>query len=113
MSPSPAVALCRSQIVAQPAVPRGRDIGDVPCISLVEFQRQLLSKHQVTDWDAAFRDEAERANWPAPVINLFDIQLLAVPDAVALAGIPAGNLEKSVPNILLALHGRQVVTKQL
>src|SRR5436190_6917879 len=87
-------------------------VGDAQRVGLEQLDSRLLRQHDVAGHQAALREEAPAAHAPAIAVDLLDVHLPAVANAVALAGLAAGDVEISVFLVLLALGSAEVLHQQ-
>ncbi len=68
----------------------GRDpIGDLECLGLEQLQCEFLRQHDIPLRKVTLRHEAQNVAEFAVPVELFDVHLVATPDALALAGVAA------------------------
>src|SRR6476660_3192561 len=92
---------------------RSEAICDPQRVRLEQLQRRLLRQHHVPRYQAALREEAPAADAPAVAVELLDVHLPAVSDAIALARLAAGDIEKPVLLVLAALGNSEILLEQL
>src|SRR5581483_3788114 len=87
-------------------------VGDLERVGLEQLERQLLRQHHVAGHQVALRVEAPAAHAPAGAVELLDIHLPAMANAVALAGAAADHIEETVLLVLQPLGGSEVLLEQ-
>jgi hypothetical protein len=103
-----AVRINQSHVLLQKVVQRWSSVRGPKCVGLEELQREFLGQHDIADWEVTSRHEAQPARLSAVFVELLNVHLVALPNAVALAGVAADHLEIPTHLVLLALRRRQI-----
>src|SRR5690349_17551356 len=91
---------------------QSKPIGDAQRVGFEQFKGRLLTQHDVARHQAALGEETPAAHTPAVAIELLDVHLPTVANAVALARHAAGDVEVAVFFVLSALRNREVFLEQ-
>src|SRR5262249_703694 len=91
---------------------QSKPIGDAQRVGFEQFKGHLLTQHHVARHQAALGEETPAAHTPAVAIELLDVHLPTVANAVTLARHAAGDVEVAVFFVLSALRNREVLLEQ-
>jgi hypothetical protein len=84
-------------------------VRDPDRIGFKELKRNLLGKHDITDGNKAFGQEAQHTDTSSFAIELLDVQLKPVPDSIPLSCVAAATTEQSAPLRRIGTFGLTVV----
>ena len=88
-------------------------MGNLERLKLEQLECDLLGKHTVTDGKSTLGHEAQETDTLTGGIELLDVQLESLVDAVASSSGAARYFDVAAPLVLLALRCRQIRFEEL
>ena len=92
--------------------PWGRHVCHHDRVGLEKLERQLLSQHDVADWEVTLGCEAQHLLASTVFVESLDIQRSAMSDAIARPALTSNDVKISMPCQLLTLGWSEIATEQ-